>query len=592
MLAIKSASRWALATILVSALGLQAWAEDAVRWRKDLEEAKQEAAQSGRLVLLHFYGTSCAPCAKLDKEVFSQKQASDALEACYVPIKVNVDHSMAIASAYNVTSWPTDVVITPTGQVVAKFVSPQGIQPYLIRMDQVAVATRDQAAAGLVSMGKNGTNPYSNIAVPAAGAAATTVAAAPNNNYAAPTQYQESVPAQGSAAPQQGATYNPQGGVGYAPQGGSPYSPGPSQDPYNKGNPYGPTNNAAAPQAQTADRYGNVVGDRYATPQYGAYDPSATPGQDRYAPVDGNYNANPQNPVAGTPSPYDQTAGAPPAQSQPAPGTYAPPAGPQIQQNPYSAPSQDRYATGAAGTAAPAATPTGYDPNQRYSSAPAYSPAGTIGADPQVPAAPANGADPRYAGAPQYGPPQQAAPAGGYNPATNYNQAPPMNPATAAPAGPALEAPAQSAPPVANPSVGAPSSNPPAQQVSGNPAFGLDGFCPVALAEKQRWIQGDKAWGAIHLGKTYLFISQENQQKFLANPDAYAPVLSGHDPVLIIERNVQTPGSRSHGVFYRDHVYLFSGEETLAAFGKDPERYANGVRQAMLQNRAPVDQRR
>ena len=177
MLALKLATRLMLGMILVSAFGFQARAEDVVRWRKDLEEAKQEAAQSGRLVLLHFYGSSCPPCAKLDKEVFSQKQAADALEACYVPIKINVDHSMAITSAYNVTSWPTDVVSTPTGQVVAKFVSPQGVQAYLTRMDQVAVATRDQAAAGLVKLGPNGTNPYSNIAVPAVGGVVHGVAA-------------------------------------------------------------------------------------------------------------------------------------------------------------------------------------------------------------------------------------------------------------------------------------------------------------------------------------------------------------------------------------------------------------------------------
>ena len=170
-----------------------------------------------------------------------------------------------------------------------------------------------------------------------------------------------------------------------------------------------------------------------------------------------------------------------------------------------------------------------------------------------------------------------------------------MNAGVSATAGPALSAPNGTAPPAAPPtaSTGATlDGRPSVQQISGNPAFGLDGFCPVALAEKQCWVQGDKAWGAVHLGKTYLFISQEYQQKFLANPDAYAPVLASNDPVLSIERNLQLPGSRSHGVFYRDHVYLFSGEETLTLFGKDPERYANGVRQAMQQRNSGAGQRR
>jgi YHS domain-containing protein len=574
MLAMKLATRSALIALLVLYSGLLAQAEDAIRWRKDLEEAKQEAAQTGRLVLLHFYGSSCAPCARLDKEVFSQKQTAAALEASYVPLKINVDHSMAIASAYNVTNWPNDVVITPTGHVIAKFVSPQGLQPYLTRMDQVAIAARDQAAAGLVKMGPNGANPYSNIAVPATGTAdGATLTAVPNDHYAAPTQYQESVPRDVNVG-------NPQAGAPYAAQRGTAYSPGPSQDPYNNGNPYGSANNqAGAPPAQSVDRYSNAaVGDRYATPQYGAYDPTAA--REQYTPeTEGNYFDNRRNAAAalGDATGYRAAGGgygasngapgaAPTTQTQPVVGTpYAPPVEPQMQQNPYAAPPQNRYASEEVSN--PAA-PTGYDPNRRYD------------------------ADPRYGAAqpPAYNASQQTAAGAAHAPDTDYSQAPSMNKGLSATVAPGLGAPAGTSP---SASTGpAPNGQGSAQPISGNPAFGLDGFCPVALAEKQSWIQGDKAWGAIHLGKTYLFVSQEYQQKFLANPDAYAPVLAGNDPVLAIDQNRQTPGSRSHGVFYRDHVYLFSGEASLDIFRKDAERYANGVHQAMLQRRPGGEQRR
>ena len=47
-----------------------------------------------------------------------------------------------------------------------------------------------------------------------------------------------------------------------------------------------------------------------------------------------------------------------------------------------------------------------------------------------------------------------------------------------------------------------------------------------------------------------MFVSQAEQQKFLANPDLYSPVMSGNDPVLAFEQGQQVPGQRKLGVFY------------------------------------------
>jgi hypothetical protein len=68
---------------------------------------------------------------------------------------------------------------------------------------------------------------------------------------------------------------------------------------------------------------------------------------------------------------------------------------------------------------------------------------------------------------------------------------------------------------------------------------------------------------------------------FLADPDLYSPVLAGHDPVYWQERQELVPGGRQHGVFYRDHVYLFANPQSLAIFQADPGRYAGRVEEAM-----------
>jgi len=104
--------------------------------------------------------------------------------------------------------------------------------------------------------------------------------------------------------------------------------------------------------------------------------------------------------------------------------------------------------------------------------------------------------------------------------------------------------------------------------------LGLEGYCPVTLVDRGTWTEGRAQWGARHRGRTYLFAGSAEQQAFLADPDRYAPALSGDDPVLALDRNSCTPGQRRYGVTYRSRMYLFASPETRQAFTADPDRYA------------------
>jgi YHS domain-containing protein len=109
----------------------------------------------------------------------------------------------------------------------------------------------------------------------------------------------------------------------------------------------------------------------------------------------------------------------------------------------------------------------------------------------------------------------------------------------------------------------------------------LEGYCAVTLCEKRSWTPGDVRYGAIHRGRTYLFQSPAEQQRFLANPDRYSPVISGNDPVVALDEGRAVPGTRRYGLFYENRVYLFSSEESLARFSRAPNRYAAEIIQAM-----------
>jgi YHS domain-containing protein len=113
--------------------------------------------------------------------------------------------------------------------------------------------------------------------------------------------------------------------------------------------------------------------------------------------------------------------------------------------------------------------------------------------------------------------------------------------------------------------------------------LGIDGFCPITL-RKGKWEKGDPNFGAIHRGKTYLFVGPEEQKQFLARPDEMAPVLSGYDPVEFFDNGRIAEGKRQHGLDYDGYIYMFSSEKTLEKFARSPRSYVINALQTMYHN--------
>ena len=152
------------------------------------------------------------------------------------------------------------------------------------------------------------------------------------------------------------------------------------------------------------------------------------------------------------------------------------------------------------------------------------------------------------------------------NPYINQSSQPPVN-------GP-------QAPPSFAQRQGAP-SQPAPQGNTAQPPMGLDGYCPVALISNGKWTKGDPKFGIIHRGRLYLFASEAEKQTFWQDPDRFAPILSGNDPVEFAESGRIVQGSRKHGVFYRNQIFLFTSEDSLQRFWGSPKRYADVAVAAM-----------
>jgi len=143
-----------LILIIATLLAVPADAQqEAVHWHHDLESAKTVAKETRRLVLVHFWTTTCGPCVALDQNVFSQPGVAAAIEQQFVPVKLNADENSATAQWFGINRVPTDVVITPEGEVVGKLVSPPTPAAYLAEVNALATkyATRSGQAFALAS---------------------------------------------------------------------------------------------------------------------------------------------------------------------------------------------------------------------------------------------------------------------------------------------------------------------------------------------------------------------------------------------------------------------------------------------------------
>jgi protein disulfide-isomerase len=162
-----------------------------------------------------------------------------------------------------------------------------------------------------------------------------------------------------------------------------------------------------------------------------------------------------------------------------------------------------------------------------------------------------------------------AGPTSGFEP-----QAGAASPGMSAAAPPGVNAPL-------SPGVHAAASARPKRQIklpAASPPLALEGYCPVQLLDKKKWVAGDVRYGVIHRGRTYLFASVEEQGKFWANPDQYSPVLGGDDAVLAIDHGQSISGRRELGVVYNKQMYLFSNPQSLASFNQNPDRYSAEAR--------------
>jgi protein disulfide-isomerase len=119
-----------------------------IPWMNDIRQAQQIAQQQQRPVLLHFYADWCAPCVRLEREVYPRPDIALAISSNYIPVKIDVQRSPDIARHFGVQSFPTDIVLDPAGRVLHRSVTPGDAGKYLQMLNELAGNRNPPSPAG------------------------------------------------------------------------------------------------------------------------------------------------------------------------------------------------------------------------------------------------------------------------------------------------------------------------------------------------------------------------------------------------------------------------------------------------------------
>ncbi|MGL4942772.1 MAG: thioredoxin fold domain-containing protein [Thermoguttaceae bacterium] len=110
-----------LVLVLAGALSIAALAQGpGVAWTARLDEAQVLAQNSGKLVLVHFYGDHCGPCKRMDSEVFPMRGVVEAISRDYIPVKIDSTQAPELVQRFGIRGIPADVILSSDGRIVHK----------------------------------------------------------------------------------------------------------------------------------------------------------------------------------------------------------------------------------------------------------------------------------------------------------------------------------------------------------------------------------------------------------------------------------------------------------------------------------------
>jgi len=101
---------------------------------------KEVAKEQNKLIFVDLYFTGCAPCAKMDKEVFPNAEVSNYLNKHFVSFKSDIlkeDIGKKLSLKYGVTGFPTFLFLNADGKIIDISAGGHSVDEFLVLISSV-----------------------------------------------------------------------------------------------------------------------------------------------------------------------------------------------------------------------------------------------------------------------------------------------------------------------------------------------------------------------------------------------------------------------------------------------------------------------
>lgn len=95
-----------------------AFAQGIEFFKGSFDEALAAAKAQNKQIFVDFYTSWCVYCKKMDKEAFPDAQVGDYFNRKFISLKINAEQQKSIAARYEVTAYPTLLIVNAEGEEV------------------------------------------------------------------------------------------------------------------------------------------------------------------------------------------------------------------------------------------------------------------------------------------------------------------------------------------------------------------------------------------------------------------------------------------------------------------------------------------
>lgn len=91
-----------------------------VAWAGSYTVAQQQAADSGKPIILYFTANWCVPCRIMKRQVWADDQVTALVNAQFIPVAIDVDSpdNASVLARYNVKGTPVTIIADPQGNAL------------------------------------------------------------------------------------------------------------------------------------------------------------------------------------------------------------------------------------------------------------------------------------------------------------------------------------------------------------------------------------------------------------------------------------------------------------------------------------------